>query len=212
MDIPDPYARTPRGQKASPHHQGHRKTHFLVRTPTIFGADVHDPKGCRKTCTKKVCIYFLAPISGRKLLQVHTTKKPHNKRTSIVIGRGALVSLLGVCFSVGTQILFLQGLSHSFSAASSLFAAGYCTLIVAQKQNCLETKNYSEIEFGKQLRISHSSIKQSFPEHFEGGKSIRNLLPKEWEPFLLTVGAVLLTVKLLCLQFPMALIRCTLTL
>ena len=29
------------------------KTHFLVRTSTIFGADVHDPKGCRKTLYKK---------------------------------------------------------------------------------------------------------------------------------------------------------------
>ena len=32
-------------QKVSPHHRGRRKTHFLVRTSTIFGADVHDPKG-----------------------------------------------------------------------------------------------------------------------------------------------------------------------
>ena len=45
-DIPDPCARMPRGQKVSPHHRGRRKTHFLVRTSTIFGADVHDPKGC----------------------------------------------------------------------------------------------------------------------------------------------------------------------
>ena len=45
-DIPDPYARMPRGQKVSPHHRGRRKMHFLVRTSTIFGADVHDPKGC----------------------------------------------------------------------------------------------------------------------------------------------------------------------
>ena len=53
----------PRGQKASPHHRGRRNTHFLVRTSTIFGADVHDPKGCRKTLyKKKVCVYFLAPI------------------------------------------------------------------------------------------------------------------------------------------------------
>ena len=52
-DIPDPYARTPLGQKVSPHHRGRRKTHFLVRTSTIFGADVHDPKGSRKTLYKK---------------------------------------------------------------------------------------------------------------------------------------------------------------
>ena len=61
-DIPDPYAQMPRGQKVSPHHRGRRKTHFLVRTSTIFGADVHDPKGCRKTLCKKVCVDFLAPI------------------------------------------------------------------------------------------------------------------------------------------------------
>ena len=47
-DIPDPYAQMPRGRKVSPRHRGRRKTHFLVRTSTIFGADVHDPKGCRK--------------------------------------------------------------------------------------------------------------------------------------------------------------------
>ena len=38
--------RMPWGQKVSPHHRGRRKTHFLVRTSMIFGADVHDPKGC----------------------------------------------------------------------------------------------------------------------------------------------------------------------
>ena len=66
-DIRDPYARTPLGQKVSPHHRGRRKTHFLVRTSTIFGADVHDPKGSRKTLYKKssrrlfgpYCTFFL---------------------------------------------------------------------------------------------------------------------------------------------------------
>ena len=29
------------------------KAHFWVRTSTIFGADVHDPKGSRKTLCKK---------------------------------------------------------------------------------------------------------------------------------------------------------------
>ena len=28
------------------------KTHFLVRTSTIVGADVHDPKGAQKLCPK----------------------------------------------------------------------------------------------------------------------------------------------------------------
>ena len=55
-DIPDPYTRMPQGQKVSPHHRGCRKTHFLVRTSTIFGADVHDPKGCRKTLYKKFAL------------------------------------------------------------------------------------------------------------------------------------------------------------
>ena len=53
----------PRGQKVSPHHRGRRKTQIVVRTSTIFGADVHDPKGCRKTLYKKVCV-FLAPKEG----------------------------------------------------------------------------------------------------------------------------------------------------
>ena len=39
----------PGGQKVSPHHRDRRKTHFLVRTSTIFSANVHDPKGRRKT-------------------------------------------------------------------------------------------------------------------------------------------------------------------
>ena len=51
--IPDPYARMPRGQNVSPHHRGCSKTHLLVRASTIFCADVHDPKGCRKTLYKK---------------------------------------------------------------------------------------------------------------------------------------------------------------
>ena len=37
-----------------------------MRTSTIFGADVHDPKGCRKTLyAKKVCVDFLAPTKGK---------------------------------------------------------------------------------------------------------------------------------------------------
>ena len=51
----------PRGQKVSPHHRGRRKTHFLVRTSTIFGADVHDPKGCWKTLYKKSLRWFFGP-------------------------------------------------------------------------------------------------------------------------------------------------------
>ena len=52
----------PRGQKVSPHHWGRRKTHFLVRTYTIFGADVHDPKGCRKTLYKKSFALIFWPL------------------------------------------------------------------------------------------------------------------------------------------------------
>ena len=68
-DIPDPYARMPRGQKVSPHHRGRRKMHSLVRTSTIFGADVHDPKGCRKTLYKKSLRWFLDPYGSRRTLQ-----------------------------------------------------------------------------------------------------------------------------------------------
>ena len=50
-DILDPYARMPRGEKVSPHH-----THIC------FGADVHDPKGCRKTFCKKSSRLFFAPV------------------------------------------------------------------------------------------------------------------------------------------------------
>ena len=57
-DMPDPYAWMPWGQKVSPHHRGSRKAHFLVRTSTIFGADVHDPKVVEQLCTKKVCVDF----------------------------------------------------------------------------------------------------------------------------------------------------------
>ena len=46
VDIPDPYARMPRGQKVSPHHRSRRKTHFL-------GTDIHDPKGSRETLSRK---------------------------------------------------------------------------------------------------------------------------------------------------------------
>ena len=42
MVIPYPYAWIPSGQKLSPRHRGRRKTHFLVQTSTVFGADVHD--------------------------------------------------------------------------------------------------------------------------------------------------------------------------
>ena len=41
------------------------KPHFLVRTSTIFGADVHDPKGSRKTLYKKRLRWFFAPKSFR---------------------------------------------------------------------------------------------------------------------------------------------------
>ena len=53
MDFPEPYARMPWGQKVSPHHSARRKSHFSVRMSIIFGADIHDPKGFRKTLLKK---------------------------------------------------------------------------------------------------------------------------------------------------------------
>ena len=52
-----------KGSKDSPHHQGRRKTHFLVRTSTILGADVHDPKVRKSKRTphkrfSKICELF----------------------------------------------------------------------------------------------------------------------------------------------------------
>ena len=69
-DIPDPYAQMPRGQKVSPHHgdRGRRKAHFLMRTSTIFGEDIYDPKDCRKALYKKVCVELLAPKKMTKNL------------------------------------------------------------------------------------------------------------------------------------------------
>ena len=57
--------------------------HFLVRTSTIFGADVNDPKGCRKTlCKKKFALIFLAPnISGPQKGPVE--KGPRQKTSKI---------------------------------------------------------------------------------------------------------------------------------
>ena len=50
-----------RSQSFSP-PRGRRKTHLLVRTSTIFSANVHDPKGCRKTSYKKnICVDLLSP-------------------------------------------------------------------------------------------------------------------------------------------------------
>ena len=60
----------PRGRKVSPHHRGRRKTHFLVRTSTIFGADVHNPKGCWKSLCNKVCVDFLAPKVSRDVKSI----------------------------------------------------------------------------------------------------------------------------------------------
>ena len=52
------------GSKSFSPPRGHRKTQFLVRTSTIFGADIHNPKGCRKTLYKNNCIDFLVPTIG----------------------------------------------------------------------------------------------------------------------------------------------------
>ena len=48
------------------HHRGRRKTQFLVRTSTIFAADVHDPKGSRKTLYKKSLHWFSGPYKPWK--------------------------------------------------------------------------------------------------------------------------------------------------
>ena len=73
-DIPDPYAWTPLGQKVSPRHRRRRKTHFLVRTSTIFGADVHDPKGSRKTLYKKSLRRFFPYNEGKTHPKKHPPK------------------------------------------------------------------------------------------------------------------------------------------
>ena len=43
------------------HPLGPRKMHFLVRRSMIFGADVHDPKGSRKTLSRKGVHLFSGP-------------------------------------------------------------------------------------------------------------------------------------------------------
>ena len=58
------------GQKVSPHHRGRRNTHFLVRTSTIFGADVHDPKGFWKTLYKKSLGLIFWPLKIRNVLVI----------------------------------------------------------------------------------------------------------------------------------------------
>ena len=70
---------TPRcGQKVSPHQRGRRKTHFLVRTSTIFGADVHDPKGSRKTLYKKKFALVFCPLLEKQtfLSSLHRSSRP----------------------------------------------------------------------------------------------------------------------------------------
>ena len=48
-------------KKFLPTTGGRRITHFWVRTSTIFGADVHDPKGGWKTLYKKSLRWFFGP-------------------------------------------------------------------------------------------------------------------------------------------------------
>ena len=55
----------PKGQKVSPHHwccRKHTHTHILVWTSTIFGADVHGPKGSQILFSRKVCVDFLVNL------------------------------------------------------------------------------------------------------------------------------------------------------
>ena len=66
----------PQCQEVSPHHRGRRKTHFLVRTSTIFGADVHDPKGSRKTLFRKI----RAPIKIKSALRPPPPPNPPPKK------------------------------------------------------------------------------------------------------------------------------------
>ena len=46
------------------------KRTFLCGRPRFFGADVHDPKGCRKTLYKKVCVDFWGPTNPQNLVNL----------------------------------------------------------------------------------------------------------------------------------------------
>ena len=66
----------PRGQKVSPHHFARRKAHFSMRTSMIFGADVHDPKGCWKT--------FYNPMQGKtQRRKIHPKTCTQNKKVHV---------------------------------------------------------------------------------------------------------------------------------
>ena len=79
-----PLRPVPWGQKGSPHHRGHRKTHFLVRTSMIFGADVHDPKGSRKTIYNKCLRRFFGPYIHD--LKVHGSgSESHDRQIPMIV-------------------------------------------------------------------------------------------------------------------------------
>ena len=139
-DIPDPYTRMPRGQKASPHHQGRRKTHFLVRTSTMFGADVHDPKGCWKTLYKIGLRWFFGPYTilfnqGRK-------RNPNpNFLVRIPSGRVGVFHVKGwgpkssVCHSKPRETKLFGGISRDFcrdipGCLKSLRKKSLCSILV----------------------------------------------------------------------------------
>ena len=61
-DIPDPYARMPRGQKVSPLAGAAGKRTFWCGRPRFSARTSMTRRGVEKLCAKKVCVDFLAPI------------------------------------------------------------------------------------------------------------------------------------------------------
>ena len=52
------------GSKSFSHHRGRRKTHFRCGRPRFSARTSMTRRVVEKLCTKKVCVYFLAPKEG----------------------------------------------------------------------------------------------------------------------------------------------------
>ena len=85
-DIPDPYARTTLGQKVSPHHRGHRKTQFLVRTSTIWRGRPW-PEGFSKNCVQKKSALIFWPLIKALLLKQRPSMFPYARPRSLRYGQ-----------------------------------------------------------------------------------------------------------------------------
>ena len=139
--------RPPRGQKVSPHHQGHRKTHFLVRTSTIFGPDVHDPKGCRKTLYKKSLRWFFCPQYRRSCRNSRTSvfqriakgaggKGPRQKTSKIVKKCQKVFRHFSTIFAQGKKRQKTSKVSKSFSTLFDNFRAAPVFRPLLQSTEC----------------------------------------------------------------------------